>query len=78
MHFEAVYIYIYIYFFFCKSKDKEEFKNYRPVSLLPCISKILEKIIHKRLYNFLLLQIFFMKANMDLGKIIARLMRSLN
>ena len=24
-----------------KSKNKEEFNNYRPVSLLPCISKIL-------------------------------------
>ena len=39
-----------------KSKSKEEFKNDRPVSLLPCISKILEKIINKRLYNLLLLQ----------------------
>jgi retron-type reverse transcriptase len=38
-----------------KAKNKEEFNNYRPVSLLPCISKILEKVIHKRLYNFLLL-----------------------
>ena len=45
-----------------KSKDKEEFKNYRPVSLLPCISKILEKIIHKRLYNFLLLQNIFYES----------------
>ena len=34
-----------------KSKNKD-----RPLSLLPCyISKILEKIIHKGLYNFLLL-----------------------
>ena len=41
------------------SKNKEEFNNYRPVSLLPCISKILEKIIHKRLYSVLLLQNIF-------------------
>ena len=27
--------------------------NYRPISLLPCISKILEKIIYKRLNSFL-------------------------
>ena len=28
--------------------------NYRPVSLLTSLSKILEKIVFKRLYNFLL------------------------
>ena len=27
--------------------------NYRPISLLPSISKILEKIVYKRLYSFL-------------------------
>ncbi len=27
--------------------------NYRPISLLPVLSKILEKIVHKRLYNFI-------------------------
>ena len=27
--------------------------NYRPISLLPTISKILEKIMYKRTYNFL-------------------------
>ena len=26
--------------------------NYRPISLLPAISKILERILHERLYNF--------------------------
>ena len=36
-----------------KSKDKEQFSNYRPISLLPVISKVLEKIMHKRLYNFM-------------------------
>jgi hypothetical protein len=36
-----------------KSKDKQQFNNYRPISLLPCVSKILEKVIHKRVYNFL-------------------------
>jgi hypothetical protein len=36
-----------------KSKDKESFTNYRPISLLPSTSKILEKVIHKRVYYFL-------------------------
>ena len=36
-----------------KAKDALEFTNYRPISLLPTISKILEKVVHKRLYNFL-------------------------
>ena len=37
-----------------KSKDKQKLNNYRPISLLPIFSKILEKIMHKRLYGFLL------------------------
>jgi len=36
-----------------KSKDKTNMSNYRPISLLPTISKILEKVVHNRLYNFL-------------------------
>ncbi len=35
-----------------KSKSKTEFGNYRPISLLPASSKILEKIVHQRLYRF--------------------------
>jgi len=36
-----------------KNKAKDDINNYRPISLLPTISKILEKIIHKRVYKFL-------------------------
>ena len=36
-----------------KSKQKDQFTNYRPISLLPTISNILEKIIHKRIYGFI-------------------------
>ena len=39
-----------------KAKDAQEFTNYRPISLLPTVSKILEKVVHKRLYNFLNMQ----------------------
>ena len=35
-----------------KSKGKKEMSNYRPISLLPSTSKILEKLVHKRLYSF--------------------------
>ena len=35
-----------------KSGDKHQVVNYRPISILPVISKILEKIIHERLYKF--------------------------
>ena len=36
-----------------KEKDKKKISNYRPISLLPVISKILEKVVHKNLYTFL-------------------------
>lgn len=36
-----------------KKGDKNSANNYRPISLLPCMSKILEKIVQKHLINFL-------------------------
>ena len=36
-----------------KSSDKALLQNYRPVSLLPAISKILEKLIYKKVLSFL-------------------------
>ena len=36
-----------------KKDDKELMDNYRPISILPSFSKILEKIVFKRVYNFL-------------------------
>ena len=35
-----------------KCKEKNEMGNYRHISLLPSISKIIEKLVHKRLYSF--------------------------
>ncbi len=37
-----------------KKNDRQDKLNYRPVSLLTCLSKICEKIVFIRLYNFLL------------------------
>ena len=36
-----------------KTKDPALFSNYRPISLLPFFSKILERLMYNRLYNFL-------------------------
>ena len=36
-----------------KNSDLHWFNNYRPISLLPTISKIVEKVIHKQLYNYM-------------------------
>ena len=36
-----------------KGKDKSVVDNYRPISLLITLSKLLEKLVHKRIYNFL-------------------------
>ena len=38
---------------FHKSGDKDDVRNYRPISLLPVISKILEKIVANQLMDFL-------------------------
>ena len=34
-----------------KSKARDDFSNYRPISTLPTVSKIHEKIVHRRLYG---------------------------
>ena len=36
-----------------KSKDNQESNNYRPISLLLTLSKVLEKIMYQRTYSFL-------------------------
>ena len=36
-----------------KTKDPALFSNYRPISLLPVFSKVLERLMYNRLYNFL-------------------------
>jgi len=36
-----------------KKGNKTQITNYRPISLLPVFSKIFEKVLYKRLYNYL-------------------------
>ena len=38
-------------FFF--KKDNQDYNNYRPVSLILNLNKLIKKLVHKRLYNFL-------------------------
>ena len=37
-----------------KKDDSSLISNYRPISLLPSISKVLEKLVYKRLFKFLI------------------------
>lgn len=34
-----------------KADDPSLFSNYRPISILPCFSKVLEKLVYNRLYK---------------------------
>ena len=36
-----------------KSDDITHFSNYRPISILPCLSKVLQKLFYFRLYTFI-------------------------
>ena len=48
-----------------KKGNPLEVNNYTPISLLPALSKILEEIMHKRLYSFLTGQNFFTNYNLQ-------------
>ena len=37
-----------------KKGDRSDINNYRPVSILPCVSKILERIVFKNVFNYFL------------------------
>jgi len=37
----------------CKKGDVNNPNNYRPISILPCLSKIFEKFLYKRLTNYI-------------------------
>ncbi len=50
-----------------KKGDHTLFTNYRPISLLPAISKIFEKVIFKQLFKFFQEFYFFIMHGMDSG-----------
>ena len=35
-----------------KKADETDLNNYRPISLLPAVSKIIEKVIYNQVYNY--------------------------
>ncbi|KAJ8019698.1 RNA-directed DNA polymerase from mobile element jockey [Holothuria leucospilota] len=47
-----------------KSGDPLVISNYRPISILPCFSKILEKIIFTRMLKFLIKTMLFLMVNL--------------
>ena len=36
-----------------KNVDPENITNYRPISVLPCFSKVPDRVIYNRLYKYL-------------------------
>ncbi len=48
-----------------KKDDEVEFSNYRPISLLPAISKIFEKVIFTQTYEYFTNQKLFYKGQYD-------------
>ena len=49
--------------------------NYRPISLLSVFDKIMEKLMHKRLYSYLEDSDIYIINNLDLGKVTPLLMQ---
>ena len=51
---------------FYKAGDKTKLINYRPIPILPCLSKILERLINNHMMKFIKI---YRHHNMDLGQI---------
>ena len=51
-----------------KKGARHDVSNYRPISLLPIFSKILEKLVYRRLLSFLTRQNFFPENQFDFRK----------
>ena len=46
----------------CKKDDKTLIENYRPVSILPAISKVIEKILFRQIYEYFTINNLFYKS----------------
>ncbi len=57
--------------------DPKDLVNYRPISNLPFLSKILEKVVSSQLYSFLEKMISVRISSQDLDRIIALRLLSL-
>ena len=53
-----------------KKGDNKKPSNYRPISFLSVFNKLLEKIVYRRLYNFLIKIMYYISISLALGKII--------
>ena len=51
-----------------KSGDKSKPENYRPISILPAASKILERVVHSQVYGFLQQHSLFSNAQFGFRK----------
>jgi len=54
-----------------KSGSKECCSNYRPISILPAITKVFEKLLYSRFYSYVEtneLLSYYLQANMDFEK----------
>ena len=57
-----------------KSGKKQLLRNYRPISVLSCFSKILERIMYNRVYNYLNIITFLFRNSLVLGRVILLIM----
>ena len=58
-----------------KTGDENDFGNYVPISVLPCFSKILERIVYKRLYNYFSENQIYIRNNLAFKGVIQLNMR---
>ena len=60
-----------------KSGAEDNVSNYRPISILYVVSKVLERIMYNRVYNYLDSKAFFMKTSLVFKEITQLNMRYL-
>ena len=47
-----------------KGNDRRDMGNYRPISILPIISKVFEKEVFQQLYHYLKVILFFLNSSL--------------